>query len=94
MALLKMALLLADGGFVEEAMPVLSECLTLAGNAQAVLNGEVSRDATTSDAKTFPHVVRDAAAPQGSSALADAAHSASSMLTALRRDLTTPQAAE
>jgi hypothetical protein len=37
---LRMAMLLAQGGFAEEAMPALRECLELAGNAQAVMRGE------------------------------------------------------
>jgi hypothetical protein len=37
---LRMALLLAQGGFAEEAMPALNACLDLANNARAAMNGE------------------------------------------------------
>ena len=37
---LRMAMLLAQGGFAEEAMPALGECLVLAQNAQAAMRGE------------------------------------------------------
>ncbi len=37
---LRMAMLLAQGGFAEEAMPALTECLELARNAQAAMRGE------------------------------------------------------
>jgi hypothetical protein len=91
---LKMALLLAEGGFAEEAMPVLGECLALAGNAQAALNGEHSSDAHTSQSPAPPRLVSDAATLSPSSALAGAVSSAASMLAALRQDVTSLQAAE
>ena len=91
---LKMALLLAEGGFAEEAMPVLGECLALAGNAQAALNGEHASDALTSESPAPPHLASEAATLSPSSALAGAANSAASMLAALRHDVTSLQAAE
>ncbi len=41
---LRMALLLAQGGFAEEAMPALNACLDLANNARAAMNGERDGD--------------------------------------------------
>ena len=37
---LRMALLLAQGGFADEAMPALNACLDLANNARAAMSGE------------------------------------------------------
>jgi hypothetical protein len=51
---LRMALLLAQGGFAEEAMPALNACLDLANNARAAVNGETDVDGEGDDATAPP----------------------------------------
>lgn len=41
---LRMALLLAQGGFADEAMPALNDCLDLANHARAAMNGAAPAD--------------------------------------------------
>jgi hypothetical protein len=47
---LRMALLLAQGGFAEEAMPALNACLDLANNARAAMSGETAMEGQGDDA--------------------------------------------
>ena len=51
---LRMALLLAQGGFADEAMPALNACLDLANNARAAMNGEGERAGEMDDAAPMP----------------------------------------
>ncbi len=78
-----MAMLLAQGGFAEEAMPALSECLELAQNAQAAMHGEpVEGD------------VPAPLAPRGGSAVEEPAQSSiEAMLAEVRRSLAAAQVA-
>ena len=80
---LRMAMLLAQGGFAEEAMPALSECVKLAQNAQAAMHGEpVEGD------------VPSPLAPRGGSAVEEPAQSSiEAMLAEVRRSLAAAQVA-
>ena len=80
---LRMAMLLAQGGFAEEAMPALGECLVLAQNAQAAMRGEVVD--SEAPAATEPRV-------DGSVSEA-AQHSVEQMLAEVRLSLEAAQAA-
>jgi len=51
---LRMALLLAQGGFAEEAMPALNACLDLANSARAAMTGEAAVETGTDDALLSP----------------------------------------
>ena len=50
-----MALLLAQGGFAEEAMPALNACLDLANNARAAMHGEAEVEGEGDDAAPLPN---------------------------------------
>jgi hypothetical protein len=74
---LRMALLLAQGGFAAEAMPALSECLTLAADARKLMAGEEASEPA-------------AAAPVGAASLGavdDIAGSIERVLGDVRRSL-------
>ncbi len=81
---LRMALILAQGGFAEEAVPVLSECLALATNARAVMT-----DDTANGARPAPPPATTEPAPS----LADLAGSVERTLAALRQGLSPSRAA-
>ena len=87
---LRMALLLAQGGFAEEAMPALNACLDLANNASAAMRGETAVEGQGDDAA--PPLPADAGtAPLESlTATTDAVER---MLAEVRRGLTTALAA-
>jgi hypothetical protein len=86
---LRMALLLAQGGFAEEAMPALNACLDLANSARAAMNGETEVAADADDATSAP---TDAgAAPLES--LTATTTAVERMLAEVRRGLTTALAA-
>jgi len=93
---LRMALLLAQGGFAEEAVPVLTECLTLATNARAAMTDGASGDVSTRNGPMDcnPQVTAEisVAAPITPS-LADLAASVERTLSALRHSLAPGQAA-
>jgi hypothetical protein len=79
----KMAMLLAQGGFAEEAMPALGACLELARNAQAAMRGEVVED-------EVPAVSE----PRVDGSVAEAAqHSVEQMLAEVRLSLQAVQVA-
>jgi hypothetical protein len=80
---LRMAMLLAQGGFAEEAMPALRECLELASNAQAAMRGEAIEGDTP--APPVPRVDEPVAEP--------VQRSVEQMLAEVRRSLETAQAA-
>ena len=80
---LRMAMLLSQGGFAEEAMPALSECLELARNAQATMRGEaVAGDLPGPGAPRVAEVVAE-----------PVQHSVEQMLAEVRRSLAEAQAA-
>jgi hypothetical protein len=86
---LRMALLLAQGGFADEAMPALNACLDLANNARAAMTGEADGTGET-----------DAAAPMPSEtgttpleSLAATTSAVERMLAEVRRGLATSLAA-
>jgi superfamily II DNA or RNA helicase len=80
---LRMAMLLAQGGFAEEAMPALRECLELARNAQAAMHGE----AVEGDKPTPPM-------PRVDEAVAEPVQrSVEEVLAAVRRSLEAAQVA-
>jgi hypothetical protein len=85
---LRMALLLAQGGFAEEAMPALNACLDLANTARATMSGEVG-DAEGEAA--VPPPADTAAAPL--EGLAATTNLVERMLTEVRRSLETARAA-
>jgi hypothetical protein len=62
---LRMALLLAEGGFTAEAMPALDECLTLAANARSLIAGDVETDDTVADEPPAPQSLDDIAGAIG-----------------------------
>jgi hypothetical protein len=85
---LRMALLLAEGGFAEEAVPVLTECLALATNAREVIAGAALPEATPAG--------RQGAAPGPSAPgpnLAEFASLVERNLAALRQGFAAPRAA-
>jgi superfamily II DNA or RNA helicase len=86
---LRMALLLAQGGFAEEAMPALNACLDLANNARAAMNGETEVAADADDAT--PPLTDAGAAPLES--LTATTTAVERMLAEVRRGLTTALAA-
>ena len=86
---LRMALLLAQGGFAEEAMPALNACLDLANNARAAMNGETEVVADADDAT--PPLTDAGAAPLES--LTATTTAVERMLAEVRRGLTTALAA-
>jgi hypothetical protein len=80
---LRMAMLLSQGGFAEEAMPALSECLELARNAQATMRGEaVAGDLPGPGVQRVAEVVAE-----------PVQHSVEQMLAEVRRSLAEAQAA-
>jgi hypothetical protein len=80
---LRMAMLLSQGGFAEEAMPALGECLELARNAQAMMRGEAV--AGDLPGPGVPRVAEVVAEP--------VQHSVEQMLAEVRRSLAEAQAA-
>jgi hypothetical protein len=72
---LRMALLLAEGGFAAEAMPALDECLALAASARSLIAG---------DAETERAVAAEPPAPQS---LTDVAGAIGCLLGDIRRSL-------
>jgi hypothetical protein len=72
---LRMALLLAEGGFAAEAMPALDECLALAASARSLIAG---------DAETERTVAAEPPAPQS---LTDVAGAIGALLGDIRRSL-------
>jgi superfamily II DNA or RNA helicase len=86
---LRMALLLAQGGFADEAMPALNACVDLANNARAAMTGEAEQAEESHDASPPPD---DAgAAPLAS--LAATTSAVERTLAELRRNLETSLAA-
>jgi hypothetical protein len=84
---LRMALLLAQGGFAEEAMPALNACLDLANTARAAMRGEAEDAEMEADVPP----PGDAAAPlEGLTATTNLVER---MLTEVRRSLETARAA-
>ena len=91
---LRMALLLAQGGFAEEAMPALSEGLALAATARALISGEASEgEVAGGGLVTLQQPPAEAAAPSPFDAGTMAA-SVEHTLAAVRRDLGMALAAE
>jgi superfamily II DNA or RNA helicase len=93
---LRMALLLAQGGFAEEAVPVLTECLALAADARTVITDGPAIGGTTASNGSTPadppppvEAEADVAAPS----LTDLAGSLERTLAALHRSLATAPAA-
>jgi hypothetical protein len=86
---LRMALLLAQGGFADEAMPALNACLDLANNARAAMNGEGERAGEMDDAAPMPS--ETGTAPLQS--LAATTSAVERMLAEVRRGLATSLAA-
>jgi hypothetical protein len=72
---LRMALLLAEGGFAAEAMPALDECLALAASARSLIAG---------DAETERAVAAEPPAPQS---LTDVVGAIGALLGDIRRGL-------
>ncbi len=56
---LRMALLLAEGGFAAEAMPVLNECMALVANARSLMAGDPSADDSIAAEPPAPHYLDD-----------------------------------
>ena len=52
---LRMALLLAEGGFLAEAMPMLDECVALASNARSLMTGDAKADDTIAAEPSVSH---------------------------------------
>jgi hypothetical protein len=52
---LRMVLLLAEGGFSAEAMPMLDECVTLASNARSLMTGDANADDTIAGEPSVSH---------------------------------------
>src|SRR6185437_4166592 len=52
---LRMVLLLAEGGFLAEAMPMLDECVTLASNARSLMTGDAKAHDTIAAAPSVSH---------------------------------------
>ncbi len=86
---LRMALLLAQGGFAEEAVPVLTECLALATNAREVMSNGSAR--VESNPPGLPTAAAEPVALAPS--LADLAASVERSLAALRHGFGAPRAA-
>ncbi len=62
---LRMALLLAEGGFAAEAMPALDECLALAANARSLMTGDAGTDDTIAIEPPAPRSLEDVAGTIG-----------------------------
>jgi hypothetical protein len=86
---LRMALLLAQGGFAEEAMPALNACLDLANHARAAMHGETAVEAEGDEAAPPPS---DAGAGPLES-LTATTNAVERMLAEVRRGLATSLAA-
>ncbi len=89
---LRMALLLAQGGFTEEAVPVLTECLALATNARSVMTGDATNGEATPANAALP-APPSAASAEPAPSLADLAGSVERALAALRQGLSATHAA-
>jgi hypothetical protein len=86
---LRMALLLAQGGFADEAMPALNACLDLANNARAAMSGDAEGAGEVAAAAPMPS--ETGTAPLES--LAATTNAVERMLAEVRRGLATPLAA-
>jgi len=86
---LRMALLLAQGGFADEAMPALNACLDLANSARAAMSGEVEVAAEANDAEPPP--IDSGTGPLES--LTATTNAVERMLAEVRRGLETSRAA-
>jgi hypothetical protein len=62
---LRMALLLAEGGFAAEAVPALDECLALAASARGLMAGDAEVDDTIAAEPPAPQSLENAAATLG-----------------------------
>jgi hypothetical protein len=62
---LRMALLLAEGGFTAEAMPALDQCLALAADARRLIAGDVETDPTVAAEPPAPQSLDDIAGTIG-----------------------------
>jgi superfamily II DNA or RNA helicase len=80
---LRMALVLAQGGFAAEAMPALNECLALAADARKMMAG----DEPTPDGANAPEPPSTPAGPTALRPLDDIASSIERMLGDVRRSL-------
>jgi hypothetical protein len=85
---LRMALLLAQGGFADEAMPALNACLDLANNARAAMSGE-----TELSADDAPPPPLDDAGTAPLESLTATTNAVERMLAEVRRGLATSLAA-
>ena len=94
---LRMALLLAQGGFAEEAVPVLTDCLTLATNARNVMSNRAANgEPTANNGSTHPYpldAAAEPAAPVAAPSLLDLASSVERTLAAVRHSLGASQTA-
>jgi len=52
---LRMVLLLAEGGFLAEAMPMLDDCVALASNARSLMTGDAKADDTIAAEPSAAH---------------------------------------
>ncbi len=62
---LRMALLLAEGGFAAEAMPALDQCLALAADARSLIAGDVETEDTVAAEPPAPQSLDDIAGAIG-----------------------------
>jgi hypothetical protein len=62
---LRIALLLAEGGFAAEAMPALDECLALAANARSLMAGDAKADDVIAGEPPASHSLDDIAGAIG-----------------------------
>ena len=62
---LRMALLLAEGGFAAEAMPALDECLALAASARSLIAGDAETERTVAAEPPAPQSLTDVAGAIG-----------------------------
>jgi hypothetical protein len=94
---LRMALLLAQGGFADEAVPVLTECLTLATNARNAMNSRAANgEPTVNSGSAHPYppaAATEPAAAVATPSLLDLASSVERTLAAVRHRLAASQAA-
>ena len=86
---LRMALLLAQGGFAEEAVPVLTECLALATNAREVIGNGSAAGEIAPDGQPTAATESGALGPN----LAELAALVDRNLVALRQNFAAPRAA-
>jgi superfamily II DNA or RNA helicase len=89
---LRMAMLLAQGGFAEEAVPALSEGLALAAKARALISGEAQDVGDI--VVPLPQHLPGAAEPSPMDAMRAMAGSVEQMVAAMRQNLGMAMAAE